>query len=139
MFRKDISFKDFNFDFYLHFLLFRFISPHSKDEKEEEGEKTMPITYQFYSIDDVEPVETPDGGFAPDYSGLPPQYINETSNSKIPPRESTHHNRPKELNLIKGDVSALSKKLLEIQEEVISNLYCFILKNFEILYNIVFY
>ena len=98
--------------------LFRFMKPQSKDDMEEENEKSMPIHLQFYSIDDVEPVDTPDGGFAPDYSGNAPQYINEVSKSGKSPKRSKEYKTTKELSIMNSDVSSLSKKLLDIQEQV---------------------
>ena len=97
---------------------FRFMNPQSMEEKEEENEKSMPIDLKFYSIDDVEPVDTPDGGFAPDYTCQPPKYINEILKSKLSPRDNEQFYQSKELNIITSDVSVLSKKLLEIQEQV---------------------
>ena len=94
------------------------MKPQSKNDMEEENEKSMPIHQEFYSIDDVEPVDTPDGGFAPDYSGKAPQYINEVSKSGLSPNRSTEYKTTKDLNIMNSDVSALSKKLLDIQEQV---------------------
>ena len=85
---------------------------------EEANEKSMPTHLQFYSIDDVEPVDTPDGGFAPDYSGKTPQYTNEVSKSGISPKRSNEYNNTKNLTIMNSDVSALSKKLMDIQEQV---------------------
>ena len=102
----------------IEFIISRFMKPQSKDDMEEENEKSIPIHLQFYSIDDVEPVDTPDGGFAPDYSGKTPQYVNEVSKSGISPKRSNEYNNTKNLTIMNSDVSALSKKLMDIQEQV---------------------
>ena len=93
--------------------MLRFINPQS-NEGNPEDEKIIPSQQQFYSIDDVEPVDTPDGGFAPDYNSQPHQYVTDNAKSNT----LTRNHDTKELDQFTWDVSRLSKKLLDIQEEV---------------------
>ena len=93
--------------------MLRFINPQSHEGKPED-EKIIQSQQQFYSIDDVEPVDTPDGGFAPDYNSKPHQYV--TDNAKSDTFSRQHGT--KELDQFTWDVSTLSKKLFDIQEEV---------------------
>ena len=111
----------------LHF--FRFIQPQSTQETEQ-NEESIPAQRQFYQytfIDDLEPVETPDGRFIRDDRYLLPQYPVETLSTNVSSKKTDQLIQPQELDLIKGDVSALSKKLIDIQGQV-TNSYeiCFV-------------
>ena len=99
---------------------FRFIQPQSTQETED-NEESIPSQRQFYQytfIDDLEPVETPDGRF--------PQYPVEPSSTNVLSKKTDQSVQPHDQDLIKCDVSALSKKLIDIQGQVThSHQICF--------------